>query len=512
MRVAGGEMADIFLSYAREDRERVAPIQMALETLGLSLFVDVDGGVQAGDSFPQRIADAAMRSKVVLACWTPHALTRPWCRRECLLALEGQKLVPVALAQLTAADLKEFIDVSYEDLTDYTGQPQHFGWSQALRAVARVIEIWAEAHPQDAEAAFALAARLKHAALSARPAMESPSAATAPRLELWSKLQSTTDVERLERFAESFPGTTEAFDARELIAAIDDYSRINKNFSLNHFNTRERFQEELEKDVASAEGAIAELDRLFATPEAFQMVGTGGSVTKYFGAQHELRKPFYAQWDQLNRYRRRWPVYREALVNFLSQWRVIPERATIAARIAAIDATDERLAVGIQRVAALLDRQKEESDAAYERFRIHEEQSNAHAKEELLRYQEERDREEEEWESDRRAEEAAKREQHAQAEQKKAEEFFVQGNAFLATAALILATLVSPNRPADSNWFYALLGLLFLYGFGALMASSVIYRALRFILRSAMGAVLPYRIIFYGAVAVAAVYLYQAPR
>lgn len=92
-------MSDVFLSYAREDRDRVAPIKAALADLGLSVFVDVEG-VQAGDSFPQVIADRVVAAKVVVACWTPHALTRPWCRRECLLALEGQKLVPVAIASL----------------------------------------------------------------------------------------------------------------------------------------------------------------------------------------------------------------------------------------------------------------------------------------------------------------------------------------------------------------------------------------------------------------------------
>ncbi|PZO46841.1 MAG: hypothetical protein DCF16_18550 [Alphaproteobacteria bacterium] len=500
-------MADIFLSYAREDRERITAIQAALEALGLSLFVDVDGGVQAGDSFPQRISDAVMRSKAVIACWTPHALTRPWCRRECLLALEAQKLVPVALAQLAASDLKEFIDVSYEDLTDYTGQSQHFGWSQLLRSLARAVEGWAERHPGDAEATFALAARLKHAALNARPPMEASGAATAPRIELWAKLQLTTDVERLKRFAESFPGTTEAFDARELIAAIDDYARINQNFSLKYVDTPQKFQEQLENDAVTAERAIAELDRLFETPEAFQFIGPGGEITEYFRQEHELRKPFYAQRDLLDRYRRRWPAYREALVAFLARWRVIPERGNIAARIAGIDAMDERLSVGITRVAALLNRQSEESHAAYERYRLDEEESNRRAKEELLRYQEEQDREDEAWAAEHQAEEESRRQQKAVAAQKKSEDSFVQGNAFLATAVLTVATLMSPPRMPDSNILFAILGYLMLYGIASFFISGVLYGFLRMLFRSA--AVLPYRIVFYTGVFVAAVLLYQ---
>ncbi len=325
-------MADVFLSYAREDSGGVVPMRDRLQALGLSLFVDTDGGIHAGDSFPQVIADQVLASKAVLACWTPHSLTRPWCRRECLLAREQRKLVPVAIAPVGPADLKEFIDASYEDLTDFEGQDQHFGWSQTLRALARTIDLWAEVHLDEAPDAFALAARLRVAAVSARPKTSNGGveAGPIPRIELWSRLKKATDIDRLNRFAESFPGTAECFEARELIAALEAHGRVDKEFRYQKLD-----EERLAKDarnVADSLSAIEELLTADADPKRScdDVLRRSGPATVTDDALFQRRK-------EVDDVLRPWRAYRSALHGYLEQWRVHPETEKIEAALRGID-------------------------------------------------------------------------------------------------------------------------------------------------------------------------------
>lgn len=232
-------MADVFISYARQDLQPASLLKSRLEALGLSVFLDVDGGVDAGERFTQRIDDAVKSSKVVLACWTPAALQREWVRRECLLAQALGKLLPVALEPLSATDLGvNFVDASYESLADFTeSSEQHFGWSQTLASLERRLRLWVEAAPSDPEvaavegkangiAAAAKAARPPNVAAPRQPTLTSAAA-------LWDRLRDSNDVDALTNFADSFPGTTEAFEARNRITyvrrSLAAYQEANKS-------------------------------------------------------------------------------------------------------------------------------------------------------------------------------------------------------------------------------------------------------------------------------------------
>lgn len=209
---------DVFLSYARDEREKVQKIAEALRALGLGTFVDVEGGIEAGDSFPQRISDAVRNAKVVLACWSRHALSRDWVRRECMMARDLGKLVAVAVDTLSPTDLPaEFYDTSFEDLTGYTAQDKHWGWSQTCKALAARLESWADARAGDSEAprSLDLASKLRKAALAARPADAEPTggivAAKSAAARAWESLKDGTDWRKLLEFGGSFPGTEEGF-------------------------------------------------------------------------------------------------------------------------------------------------------------------------------------------------------------------------------------------------------------------------------------------------------------
>jgi hypothetical protein len=130
-------VVDVFISHPRSERAKVEPIRARLEALGLDVFIDLHG-IDAGDAFPDVIDRALKSAKVVLAVWSPRAFESKWCMIECRVGAMRDILVPVALEQFSALEMKsDFMTTSYLDLTDFNGQQDHERWSQTLCALSR---------------------------------------------------------------------------------------------------------------------------------------------------------------------------------------------------------------------------------------------------------------------------------------------------------------------------------------------------------------------------------------
>ena len=88
-------MADIFLSYASEDRARVAPLVELLEQEGFSVWWDRRIGL--GASFDREIEQALDSSLCVVVVWTVAAVNSDWVRAEAQEGLDREVLVPILL-------------------------------------------------------------------------------------------------------------------------------------------------------------------------------------------------------------------------------------------------------------------------------------------------------------------------------------------------------------------------------------------------------------------------------
>jgi TIR domain len=91
-------MADVFISYKREERARVGRIASALEGLGLSVFFDAR--LPSGSTFDEEINRELRAAGAVLVCWTQGAIDSRWVRAEASLALEEDKLAPLLLERV----------------------------------------------------------------------------------------------------------------------------------------------------------------------------------------------------------------------------------------------------------------------------------------------------------------------------------------------------------------------------------------------------------------------------
>jgi len=88
-------MADVFISYARPDRDTIALLATALEQAGFSVWWDrqLDGGVE----FARTIETELKAAVTVIVAWSQHSLGSHWVRDEAEFARGQQKLLPLAL-------------------------------------------------------------------------------------------------------------------------------------------------------------------------------------------------------------------------------------------------------------------------------------------------------------------------------------------------------------------------------------------------------------------------------
>ena len=73
-------MADIFISYAKEDRERVKLLANALEIKGWSVFWDRT--IPTGQKWREVIGEALENARVVIVAWSKASTKSRWVQEE----------------------------------------------------------------------------------------------------------------------------------------------------------------------------------------------------------------------------------------------------------------------------------------------------------------------------------------------------------------------------------------------------------------------------------------------
>ena len=88
-------MADVFITYSRNDREQAAKIVEALRQQGWSVWWD--DGIPVGQSFERVIEDALASCSCVVVLWSKSSAESNWVKAEANEGLKRGMLVPVLL-------------------------------------------------------------------------------------------------------------------------------------------------------------------------------------------------------------------------------------------------------------------------------------------------------------------------------------------------------------------------------------------------------------------------------
>lgn len=112
-------MPDVFISYAREDRDRARLLAEKLQDRGWSLWWDRK--IVAGQAFDETIEQQLQTAKSVVVLWSRHSIGSEWVRNEAGLASERDVLVPALIDDVKQP--LEFRRRHAADLTRWTGDP-----------------------------------------------------------------------------------------------------------------------------------------------------------------------------------------------------------------------------------------------------------------------------------------------------------------------------------------------------------------------------------------------------
>jgi hypothetical protein len=129
-------VADIFISYASEDREWAVRLSRAFESIGWSVWWDRD--LLVGESFDLTIQRELDHAKVVVVLWSGLSVNRAWVRNEARYAAERGVLAPARIADVKLP--LEFSDKQTANLIGWKGGADHDGLQKLCQSIRAVVE------------------------------------------------------------------------------------------------------------------------------------------------------------------------------------------------------------------------------------------------------------------------------------------------------------------------------------------------------------------------------------
>ena len=129
-------MSDVFISYAREDRDKAKALAELFQQQGWSVWWDRN--IPPGRSFDDVIEEALGAAKCVVVLWSKNSASSDWVKGEAAEALQRKILLPV---RIDSANVPlEFRRLETVDLSDWKGDAGHPELGGFLEAVAANIK------------------------------------------------------------------------------------------------------------------------------------------------------------------------------------------------------------------------------------------------------------------------------------------------------------------------------------------------------------------------------------
>jgi hypothetical protein len=111
-------MSDIFISYAREDRDRVKILADGLAAQGWSVWWDSE--IPSGRRFSQAIEEALTTARCVVVVWSNSSICSHWVIDEASYGRDRDILVPVLIDRVIPP--LGFRQIQSADLTNWNGE------------------------------------------------------------------------------------------------------------------------------------------------------------------------------------------------------------------------------------------------------------------------------------------------------------------------------------------------------------------------------------------------------
>ena len=129
-------MADVFISYKREERASAKALAEALEAHGFSVWWDVD--LLPGEQYRTVILQILDKCRAAIVLWSPESASSHWVLDEASRALARNKLLPIIITPLPDMPLG-FGQLHSHKLIDWSGAPDAPAFEPILAGVERLV-------------------------------------------------------------------------------------------------------------------------------------------------------------------------------------------------------------------------------------------------------------------------------------------------------------------------------------------------------------------------------------
>ncbi len=145
----GGQVADVFLSYNREDQPKAKLIAEALEGAGFQVWWDTV--LRAGQTYDEVTEKQLRDAWAVVVLWSSRSVQSKWVRGEATLGERKSALIPVMIESCERPIMFELIQTA--DLTNWQGDLADSNWLGFVADVREHVD-----RKRNAEAAASAAA------------------------------------------------------------------------------------------------------------------------------------------------------------------------------------------------------------------------------------------------------------------------------------------------------------------------------------------------------------------
>lgn len=128
-------MADVFVSYSRQDEAKARAISQALKQRGFSVWMDLE--LLPGEEFSRAIQRVIGSAGAVVVLWSPHSVESDWVLAEANLARQRKRVVPVLLEQVEIP--LPFSMIHAADLRNWDGSAGHPGFAMLEAGVRQCL-------------------------------------------------------------------------------------------------------------------------------------------------------------------------------------------------------------------------------------------------------------------------------------------------------------------------------------------------------------------------------------
>jgi hypothetical protein len=125
-------MVDVFISYSREDVDKVGLLARKIEEEGYDVWWDADlpPHLSYGDVITTKIGMA----KAAIVVWSTTSAASEWVRAEADMARNQKKLVQTSLDNVMPP--LPFNQIQYAEIGNWDGNANHTGWTKVKASLS----------------------------------------------------------------------------------------------------------------------------------------------------------------------------------------------------------------------------------------------------------------------------------------------------------------------------------------------------------------------------------------